>query len=49
MSEWAGPGTSKIFIVPKSLGTLWDEEICKKKFFLSCLVSEIQLFVYIFW
>ena len=48
MSEWAGPGTSKIFIVPKSLGTLWDEEICKKKFFLSCLVSEIQLFVYIF-
>ena len=48
MSEWAGLGTSKILIVP----TVRHLMRCKKyleNFFLSCLVSDIQLFVYIFW
>ena len=37
----------KIFYCPNSLGTSWDEKNILK-IFLSCLLSEIQLFVYIF-
>ena len=47
MSEWAGLGTSKIFIVP-TVQVPHEMQKISWKNFLSCLVSEIQLFVYIF-
>ena len=48
MSEWDRFGTSKILLSQKFRHLMRCKKYLENNF-LSCLVSEIQLFVYIFW